>query len=347
MSKVYSKFCLGNGIAILWCQELPFEVLGLHFTILFFRINWCNHFTANYTKRIWGLKSVMPRKNYTTLSCPIRKMTQSLIPKYSQGINWCNNVTSVTHQKNVWGMNCVILEGPMARLKLFPNMLCNYLCCKCSDSNWHWGHHTGWLRKSSKRASLTMPRWLQDPLEFLVDVSDIFCFSLLGEGEGGVRGASRGGEPFFIENPRRGGGFPGGAEGPGGCLWRIGEFGGGGAKFFFFGAETSTKSLMWAKPQAGLRWWCQSLSSQCLDGAQEPEVSTDLSKVQASRMYSHASTGGGARSVGMSAENHSLQIQIPFNGAQIGSIVKNTAQKSPLFWRFSGGFLIFSGAPVL
>ena len=44
------------------------------------------------------------------------------------------------------------------------------------------------------------------------------------KGEWGVRGAGEGGS-VFIENPRRGG-FPGGgwAEGPGGCLRRIGEF---------------------------------------------------------------------------------------------------------------------------
>ena len=51
-------------------------------------------------------------------------------------------------------------------------------------------------------------------------------------GEGGV---------VFIENAQEGGG-EGGTEGPGRCLRRIGEFGGGGgAKYFFFGAETSTK----------------------------------------------------------------------------------------------------------
>ena len=46
---------------------------------------------------------------------------------------------------------------------------------------------------------------------------------------------------FFIENPRRGGEEEGGAEGPGGCLRRIGEFGGGGAKYFF--SETSSKQM--------------------------------------------------------------------------------------------------------
>ena len=63
---------------------------------------------------------------------------------------------------------------------------------------------------------------------FLVNVSDIFYFFLLGGGERGVRGAGRGGATF-IENPSRGGGvfWAGGAgeggEGPGGCL-----LGGGG-----------------------------------------------------------------------------------------------------------------------
>ena len=52
---------------------------------------------------------------------------------------------------------------------------------------------------------------------------------------------------FFLKIPGRGGGRLGGAEGPGGCLRRNGEFfggggyTGGGAKYFFFGAEMSTK----------------------------------------------------------------------------------------------------------
>ena len=38
-----------------------------------------------------------------------------------------------------------------------------------------------------------------------MDVSDIFYFYfLVGEGKGGVRGASKGGQ-FFVENPRKGG----------------------------------------------------------------------------------------------------------------------------------------------
>ena len=55
-------------------------------------------------------------------------------------------------------------------------------------------------------------------------------FFLLGEGEGGVRGAEKGEDDFLLKIPGEGGGSPGGggAEGPGGCLRRIGEFGGGG-----------------------------------------------------------------------------------------------------------------------
>ena len=50
----------------------------------------------------------------------------------------------------------------------------------------------------------------------LVDVSDIFYFFLLGDGEGGVRGVRRGGVS--------------GRERQGGCLRRIGDSGAGGAK---------------------------------------------------------------------------------------------------------------------
>ena len=68
-----------------------------------------------------------------------------------------------------------------------------------------------------------------------------FIFLLLGEGEGEVRGAGRGGVLVFIENPLGGGlqegeSRGGGAEGPGGCLQRIGELGGGSN-----GAEMPTK----------------------------------------------------------------------------------------------------------
>ena len=56
-----------------------------------------------------------------------------------------------------------------------------------------------------------------------------FIFSARGGGRGSPRPPGGGGGRFFIENPR-GGGCPGGegAEGPGGCLRRIGDFSGGG-----------------------------------------------------------------------------------------------------------------------
>ena len=68
----------------------------------------------------------------------------------------------------------------------------------------------------------------------LVDVSDTFYFFCSG---GGGKGSSRRrdmgkGVDFLLKIP---GGVSrkGRAEGPGGCLRRIGEFGGGGANFFF------------------------------------------------------------------------------------------------------------------
>ena len=64
----------------------------------------------------------------------------------------------------------------------------------------------------------------------------IFCCSGTGKGESEAA-AGEG----FIENPRKGGvSRTGGVEGPGGCLRRIGEFGGGGVNIFL-GPEKSTK----------------------------------------------------------------------------------------------------------
>ena len=73
----------------------------------------------------------------------------------------------------------------------------------------------------------------------LVDVLDIFYFFfLLGEGEGGVRGAREGGGVgFLLKIPRGGGGFPGG-EGAGrvsAVHWGIFAGGGGGLNIFFRG----------------------------------------------------------------------------------------------------------------
>ena len=70
----------------------------------------------------------------------------------------------------------------------------------------------------------------------------IFFFFCLGRGEGGVRGARRGGGVgFLLKIPgggvsRRGKGFPGGLFGANWGIW-------GEGLNFFFGAETSTKPL--------------------------------------------------------------------------------------------------------
>ena len=59
-----------------------------------------------------------------------------------------------------------------------------------------------------------------------MDVSDIFYFFLLGEGGKGESEAP--GVDFLLKIPGGGGvSRRGGAEGPGGCLQRIGEWGGG------------------------------------------------------------------------------------------------------------------------
>ena len=70
---------------------------------------------------------------------------------------------------------------------------------------------------------------------YLADVSDIFYFFCSGRRKGGSEAAGRGGGDFFIENPREGGGLQerDGAEGPKGCLRRIGDWGGGGLNIFF------------------------------------------------------------------------------------------------------------------
>ena len=69
-----------------------------------------------------------------------------------------------------------------------------------------------------------------------MDVSDIFYFFLLGEGEWGSSRRQDGGDPFFIENPRRGGGGFRRDRGAGrvsAANWGIG--GGGGLNIFFRG----------------------------------------------------------------------------------------------------------------
>ena len=112
----------------------------------------------------------------------------------------------------------------------------------------------------STRKSLAIVRWcdfgalglkLSESKEFLGGRFGYFLFFLLGEGEGGVRGARRGvgGIGSLLKIPGGGGVFQE-QEGPGGCLRRIGDFWGGGANIFFFGAETFIK--VWVTAQRRL-----------------------------------------------------------------------------------------------
>ena len=77
-----------------------------------------------------------------------------------------------------------------------------------------------------------------------MDVSDIFYFCLFGEGEGGVRGARKGGDRFFIENPRREE-FPGeGPRGWEGVCNELGNFGGGWGLNIFFRGQNVNQAKM-------------------------------------------------------------------------------------------------------
>ena len=73
-------------------------------------------------------------------------------------------------------------------------------------------------------------------------------FSARGGGRGSPRPRGGGGGLVFVENPIKGLWAPspggGGAEGPGGCLRRIGDFlGGGGGKYFFSGPKCPPSSF--------------------------------------------------------------------------------------------------------
>ena len=89
--------------------------------------------------------------------------------------------------------------------------------------------------------------------DFLVDVSDIFYFFCSGEpGE-----TEREGGRFFLLKISGGGGSPRrgweGARGPGGCLQGIwGNWGGGGAKYFFRGRNARQDFL--SLPNASKPW---------------------------------------------------------------------------------------------
>ena len=68
-----------------------------------------------------------------------------------------------------------------------------------------------------------------------MDVSDIFYFFLVGEGEGGVRGAGGGGDDFLLKIPGGGGGVPGVGRGREGVCGKSGNLERGGAKYFLGG----------------------------------------------------------------------------------------------------------------
>ena len=79
----------------------------------------------------------------------------------------------------------------------------------------------------------------------LVDVSDIFYFFCLGKGQGEPKGPGGGAGTISHGRSQEVGGLPGGwGRGPGGCL---GEFLGGGAKYFFSGPKFPPR-----------RSWCHS-----------------------------------------------------------------------------------------
>ena len=88
------------------------------------------------------------------------------------------------------------------------------------------------------------PSFLEEPPKLGGRFRYFLFFFCSGRGKGESEAPGRGGSIFF-GNSQEGGGCPGGggAEGPGRCLRRIGEFFGGGAKYFFRGRNVHQVSL--------------------------------------------------------------------------------------------------------
>ena len=100
----------------------------------------------------------------------------------------------------------------------------------------------------------------------------IFLFFFCsGRGRGESEAPGGGGVDFSLKIP--GGGSPGGrgAEGPGGCLRRIGDFGEGGATYFFFGVEVS----------------CRERESPAIPGAQKNWCSHFRPRIAGGLIYGH------------------------------------------------------------
>ena len=76
-----------------------------------------------------------------------------------------------------------------------------------------------------------------------MDVSDIFFFCS-GEGKGESEAPGGGGGRFFIENPRRGEGSPGGAGGRGAGRVSARNLGGGGPNIFFRGRNSHQERVL-------------------------------------------------------------------------------------------------------
>ena len=102
------------------------------------------------------------------------------------------------------------------------------------------------------------------------------------------RRPGKGASVFFIENSRGGGGGSArgrGPEGPGGCLRRIGEFGGGGGQIFFLGVETSTKMISGPriadKNFADTRIFLNLFASRHQDASPGPKAQACAARIQA------------------------------------------------------------------
>ena len=124
----------------------------------------------------------------------------------------------------------------------------NKLSLKPSNKNFHVGASRG------KGKAIFEENYPSEWKFSLVDVSNIFYFFLLGGGEGGVRGAGRGGGgDFLLKIPGGGVSRAGGGRGARGRESVCGELGGGGLNIFFRGRNSHQVSL-WGKIHPIFPW---------------------------------------------------------------------------------------------